>query len=59
MQGLRLSKVGGVHSQTLFVVMGKTSDLLPTFQDSFSAVMVESGVEAMSASLKPLLCYSR
>lgn len=30
----------------------------PTFQDSFSVVVVESGAEGMSASLKPLLCCS-
>ena len=37
--------------------MGKTSEHLPTFQDSFSAV-VEGEGEGMSASLTPSLCYS-
>lgn len=52
---MQMSNVSSGHSQTLSIVMGKISDFLLIFQDSFSAVIVENGVEGMYAETLAVL----
>lgn len=55
---MQVSKVSSDHSQTLSVDMERLQASSPSFQDSFSAVIVGTRVQGTINTLKPLLYYS-